>query len=70
MTPPTIDILRVEGSHREVGRQLGEMGRDRIQDELATAFDDLPAARSRDQQLALAAGYRDLTRDAAPLVDR
>ena len=43
MTPPTIDILRVEGSHREVGRQLGEMGRDRIQDELATAFDDLPA---------------------------
>jgi isopenicillin-N N-acyltransferase-like protein len=70
MTPPTIDILRVEGSHCEVGRQLGEMGRDRIQDELATAFDDLPAARSRDQQLELAAGYRDLTRERLPwLID-
>ena len=66
MTPPTIDILRVEGSHREVGRQLGEMGRDRIQDELGTAFDDLPAGRSRAQQLELAAGYRDSPASGCP----
>lgn len=72
MTPPApIEILRVAGpDHRTVGHQLGELARDRVRDELATVYDDLPAGRSVDDQRALAATYRRFTEPRLPwLID-
>jgi isopenicillin-N N-acyltransferase like protein len=69
MLPPPIEILRVSGSHREVGRQIGEARADRIRADVA--FDDrIPAGRSRSQQLELALRYRQATQARLPwLVD-
>jgi isopenicillin-N N-acyltransferase like protein len=64
-----IGFLVVEGSHREVGRQVGEATVDvcRAAVELG---DELPEGRTREAQLALAARYRDATLAATPwLVD-
>lgn len=58
MTPPEIQIHRVSGSRREVGAQLGEIGRDAIRRDVASSFEELPAGRTREDQLALAAEYR------------
>lgn len=67
MTPPRIDILRVSGStHREVGRQLGEVARDRLHTEAAAALEDLPAGRTMEQQRALAQEYRAFTEPRLP----
>jgi isopenicillin-N N-acyltransferase-like protein len=61
----TFPKLRVEGSHREVGRQIGAATARTLR--AAVAFDAaLPAGRSREDQLALAARYRDATRAATP----
>ena len=61
MTP--IPLLRVAGTHREVGRAIGAATAPVLR--RAVAFEAaLPAGRSRDEQLALAARYRDLTRAA------
>ncbi len=64
-----LPFLVVEGSHREVGRQVGTATEEVCRK--AVAFDAaLPAGRSRDEQLALAARYRDATVAATPwLVD-
>ena len=64
-----LPFLVVEGSHREVGRQIGAACADVLRE--AVVFDaDLPAGRSRDEQLALVARYRDATLAATPwLVD-
>ena len=69
MLPPPIDVLRVSGSHREVGRQIGEARADRIRADVA--FDDrIPAGRSRSQQLELALRYRQATQARLPwLID-
>ena len=66
---PRIPVLRVEGSHRDVGRQVGLATASTLR--TAVAFDAaLPAGRSRAEQLELAARYRDATRAATPwLVD-
>jgi isopenicillin-N N-acyltransferase like protein len=70
MTPPTIETIRVAGSPRQVGVQLGEAGRDGIRSAVAEAWADLPSGRTRAQQLALAAEYRVVTEAALPwLVD-
>lgn len=66
MTPRPIELIRVAGSHREVGCQMGEAARDAIRHEVDTAFDELPAGRTRDEQLALAAEYRALTEPRLP----
>jgi isopenicillin-N N-acyltransferase like protein len=67
MTPPPIEILRVAGSHREVGLQLGDAGRERIRREVETSFDDeLPAGRSRTDQLILASAFRSYTEPRLP----
>jgi isopenicillin-N N-acyltransferase like protein len=66
VTPPTIPILRVAGSHREVGRQIGEAGRDDIRRTVDTSFTDIPLGRSRDDQLALAAQFRAFTEPRLP----
>ena len=62
-------LLRVSGSHLEVGRQLGEATAATIR--AAVDFDaDLPPGRTREQQLALADAHRDATVRAVPwLVD-
>ena len=49
--PPRIDILRVSGAtHRDVGRHLGELARDRLHAEAAATLEDLPAGRTLDSQ--------------------
>jgi len=58
-------FLRVSGSHREVGRQVGEATAPVLRE--AVAFDAaLPGGRSRADQLALAARYREVTLVATP----
>jgi isopenicillin-N N-acyltransferase-like protein len=57
--PPRIDVLRVSGAtHREVGRQLGELARDRLHLELAGVVEDLPAGRTLERQRELAKEWR------------
>jgi len=64
-TPHTIPFVRVEGSYEDVGGAIGELCADTIR--RAVAFDEeLPAGRSRADQLALAAGYLDVTAEAMP----
>jgi isopenicillin-N N-acyltransferase-like protein len=61
----SIPVLRVAGSHREVGRAVGAATAPVLR--AAVAFDAvLPAGRSRGEQLALAGRYRDVTRAATP----
>ena len=61
--------LRVAGSHREVGRHVGEATADTIR--AAVDFDaQLPPGRTRGEQLALAGAHREATLAATPwLVD-
>lgn len=68
--PPPIAVLSVTGSHRDVGRQIGEATAGVLRRETAIdAFDArLPDGRSRAEQLALAARYRDATRRAVPWI--
>jgi hypothetical protein len=67
--PGGMPFLRVEGGHREVGRQIGVATAQVMRE--AVAFDAaLPAGRTREEQLALAARYRQVTLGATPwLVD-
>jgi hypothetical protein len=61
-----IPSIRVSGTHREVGRGVGAATASTIR-EAAAAFDaDLPAGRTRDEQLALGALHRDATLAATP----
>ncbi len=66
MTPEPIEIVRVAGTHREVGEQMGEWGRDRIRTEIASLRDELPAGRTWDEHLALAGAYRVFTEPRLP----
>ena len=66
MTPPTIPILRVAGSHREVGLQIGEAGRTDIRETIDDYFSDVPLGRTDEQQLALAARFRAFTEPRLP----
>ena len=66
VTPPRpIDLIRVRGSHRDVGLQLGEacggIIRDSLENDIAP-----PAGRTPAEQLSLAARYREVTREAYP----
>ena len=58
-------MIRVGGSHREVGLQIGEACRDYIRGSLSDTS-PLPAGRTPTEQLALAASYREATRGAFP----
>lgn len=60
-TPPSIPIIRVAGTHRDVGRQMGEAARDTIRADCASAWEDLPAGRTKAERLALADEYRAFT---------
>jgi hypothetical protein len=59
-------FVRVSGTHREVGRGVGAATAPVVRAAVAAIDGDLPAGRSRDEQLALAALYRDATRAATP----
>lgn len=60
MTPPPIPLLRVAGSRCEVGRQIGSAFAPQIRQSVETGFGELPGARTRQEQLALAAAYREV----------
>lgn len=63
--PGGMPLLVVSGSHREVGRQVGVATAEVLVN--AVAFEAaLPVGRSRADQLALAARYRDATLAATP----
>jgi hypothetical protein len=66
MTPPTIPILRVAGTRHEVGAQIGEAYAERIRANVTSSFEELPGTRTRDEQLGLAARYRDVTARELP----
>ena len=66
MTPDPIEILRVAGTHRQVGHQMGEWAGDRIRAELETLPGELPASRAWDDQMAVAAEYRAFTEPRLP----
>jgi isopenicillin-N N-acyltransferase-like protein len=68
VTPPGIDLLRVRGTHREVGRQIGEACAETIRSLLAFEPPMLPAGRTPSQQLMAAAAYRDATARSMPWV--
>ena len=64
-TPHTIPVVRIEGTFAEVGGQLGELCADTIR--RAVDFDaELPPGRTRAEQLALTARYREVTAEAMP----
>lgn len=63
--PGGLPLLRVAGSHREVGRQVGQATAATIRD--AVAFEaHLPPGRTRSAQLALATLHREVTLGATP----
>jgi len=66
MTPPTIPIIRVAGTHRDVGLQLGEAGAEQIARTIAELVAELPGGRSLEDQRALAAEYRAFTEPRLP----
>jgi isopenicillin-N N-acyltransferase-like protein len=66
MPPSTIELVRVAGTHRDVGLQMGEAGRERIRHTVETAWDDLPSGRTKAEQLALAVEYRAFTAPRLP----
>lgn len=63
----TLPVLRVAGSHREVGLQIGEACADAIREAVDFGPDAQPRdGRSMDEQLALAASYREFTAERLP----
>jgi isopenicillin-N N-acyltransferase-like protein len=66
VTPPTIPVIRVGGTHREVGLQLGVAGREQIVGTIEQSFSDLPSGRTVEEQLALAARYREFAQPRLP----
>lgn len=64
--PPEIPVLRVHGSHREVGAQIGHACAETIRRSAAFDGEKAPEGRTRDEQLQLADRYREVTFDAYP----
>lgn len=65
MTPPTLPLLQVAGTHREVGRSIGEACGEQIRREIEPSG-PIPEGRTFEQQLELAAGYWKLTAAELP----
>lgn len=61
-----IPFVRVSGTHREVGRGVGAATAQAVRTAVGAIDRDLPPARTRGAQLALADRYRDVTRAATP----
>jgi hypothetical protein len=60
------EIIRVQGSHEQVGHQVGTLCRTAIRRAATITKDQLPAGRSRAEQLVVAAEYRAATEEALP----
>ena len=61
-----LPVITVAGTHREVGRQMGEATRDMIRTDIELAWADVPSGRSREEQLALAQRFRDAAAPSLP----
>src|SRR2546423_9172806 len=70
MAEPPIPFLRVHGSYEDVGAAIGLACADTIRRECAFEGVSIPSGRSRDDQLALADRYRDVTARAMPWILR
>ncbi len=69
-TAGLIPVLRVEGSHREVGEQVGRATADTIRRSVEAVRETLQPGRSFAEQMALAGAYRAVTAQALPwLID-
>lgn len=69
MSPGTpIPLIRVSGSHREVGAAIGEACRDTITRECDTSEWKVPSGRTAAEQLSLADRYADVTRRSMPWI--
>jgi isopenicillin-N N-acyltransferase like protein len=66
VTPHPLELYRVAGSHRDVGIQMGELGADQIRRGVETFDEGVPAGRTRQEQLALADRYREVTAPSLP----
>ncbi len=63
--PPPIPFLKVAGTHREVGRQIGEACRERIRNGVEI-HEPVPGGRTLEEQLALASRYWRVTAEELP----
>ncbi len=64
---PLLPVLRVHGSHREVGQQIGEACADAVQAAVKFEPDSVPRdGRTMAEQLVLAAEYREFTGHRLP----
>lgn len=66
-TPSPIELLRVSGTHREVGRQIGEACAEIVRHNIEFGPSVL-GSRSREDLLDQAAGYRSVTQAGLPWV--
>ena len=66
MTPEPIPVLRVRGTHREVGEQIGLARAPTIRRAAAFSDEKIPLGRTRSEQLAFADEYLEVTAAAYP----
>jgi isopenicillin-N N-acyltransferase like protein len=59
-------LVKVAGSHRDVGLQMGAAGGAQVMASIESAFSEVPGGRSVEDQLALAAEYREFTEPRLP----
>lgn len=64
--PPTIPVLRVTGSHHEVGGRIGAACAETMRRAAAFEGEPIPEGRTRAEQLSLADRYREVTYAAYP----
>ncbi|MFL6288267.1 MAG: C45 family autoproteolytic acyltransferase/hydrolase, partial [Actinomycetes bacterium] len=64
---PLLPLLRVQGSHRQVGEQIGEACASAIRESVSFSHGEVPMdGRSMSEQLALAREYRAFTAERLP----
>jgi isopenicillin-N N-acyltransferase-like protein len=66
MAPPPIPVLRVRGTHREAGEQIGLARATTIRRAAAFEHEKIPLGRTRAEQLSLAHRYLEVTEAAYP----
>lgn len=67
MTPPApIPVLQARGTHREIGARIGEACAETIRRAVSFEGERIPEGRTRQEQLALADRYREVTLAAYP----
>jgi hypothetical protein len=64
--PPQLQVLRVGGTHRETGAQIGRACAETIRHAASFEGQTIPEGRTRAEQLDLADRYREVTVAAYP----